>query len=43
MKKSLGMATLTMVKVKSYGLSKFRIASINADLKAMRVSTHFGV
>ncbi|XP_037820487.1 uncharacterized protein LOC119609686 [Lucilia sericata] len=37
MKKSLGMATLTMMKVKAYGLSKFRIASINADLKAMKV------
>lgn len=39
MKKSLGMATLNMMKVKAYGLSKFRIANINADLKAMKVST----
>lgn len=37
MKKSLGMATLTMMKVKAHGLSKFRIANINADLKAMKV------
>lgn len=38
MKKSLGMANLNMMKVKAYGLSKFRIANINADLNAMKVS-----
>ncbi|XP_037957650.1 uncharacterized protein LOC119687420 [Teleopsis dalmanni] len=37
MKKSLGMATLNMIKVKAHGLSKFRIQNINADLNAMRV------
>ncbi|EDW04051.1 uncharacterized protein LOC6561705 [Drosophila grimshawi] len=34
---SLGMANLNMRKVKAYGLSKFRIASINADFKEMMV------
>lgn len=37
-KKSLGMATLNMMKIQAYGLSKFRISSINADLEAMRVT-----
>ncbi|XP_075154001.1 uncharacterized protein LOC142227374 isoform X2 [Haematobia irritans] len=37
MKKSLGMATLNMYQVKSYGLSKFRIVSIKADLNGMTV------
>ncbi|KAL7741109.1 hypothetical protein ACLKA6_018142 [Drosophila palustris] len=39
MPKSLGVATLNMLKVKAYGLSKFRIASINADFKDMMVET----
>ncbi|XP_013098614.2 uncharacterized protein LOC106081288 [Stomoxys calcitrans] len=37
-KKSIAMSTLTMVQVKSYGLSKFRILSIKADLNAMTVN-----
>ncbi|XP_005180333.1 uncharacterized protein LOC101891975 [Musca domestica] len=37
MKKNLGMATLSMYDVQSYGLSKFRIVSIKADLNAMTV------
>lgn len=37
MPKSLGVATLNMLNVKAYGLSKFRIASINADFKDMMV------
>lgn len=40
MKKNLGMATLSMYDVQSYGLSKFRIVSIKADLNAMTVRTH---
>ncbi|XP_034472719.1 uncharacterized protein LOC117780343 isoform X1 [Drosophila innubila] len=39
MPKSLGVATLNMLNVKAYGLSKFRIASINADFKDMMVET----
>ncbi|XP_030373338.1 uncharacterized protein LOC115623229 isoform X2 [Scaptodrosophila lebanonensis] len=37
MKKSLGMANLNMMQVKAYGLSKFRIASLKANLKEMKV------
>uniref|UniRef100_W8BJW5 Uncharacterized protein n=1 Tax=Ceratitis capitata TaxID=7213 RepID=W8BJW5_CERCA len=37
MRKSVGMGTLSMMKVKAYGLSKFRIDSIKADLKEMKV------
>ncbi|XP_068145990.1 uncharacterized protein [Drosophila tropicalis] len=37
MKKSLGMANLNMMQVKAYGLSKFRISSINADFKDLQV------
>lgn len=37
MKKSMGMANLNMMQVKTHGLSKFRIHSINMDLKAMKV------
>lgn len=36
-KKNLGVATLNMFNVKSYGLSKFRIVSVKADLNAMTV------
>ncbi|XP_054741919.1 uncharacterized protein LOC129247060 [Anastrepha obliqua] len=36
-RKSVGMGTLSMSKVKAYGLSKFRIDSIDADLKEMVV------
>lgn len=35
--RSLGMANLNMMQVKAYGLSKFRIDSINADFKEMMV------
>lgn len=37
-RKSLGMGTLSMIKVKAYGLSKFRIDSVQADLKEMKVN-----
>lgn len=43
MRKSVGMGTLSMMKVKAYGLSKFRIDSIKADLKEMKVSLFDGV
>ncbi|XP_036328078.1 uncharacterized protein LOC118740587 [Rhagoletis pomonella] len=36
-RKSVGMGTLSMSKVKAYGLSKFRIDSVNADLQQMVV------
>ncbi|XP_030080221.1 uncharacterized protein LOC111595013 isoform X2 [Drosophila hydei] len=36
MAKSLGMANLNMLKVKAYGLSKFRIATVDMDFKQMR-------
>lgn len=36
-KKNMGFTTLNMMSVKSYGVSKFRIVSIKADLKAMTV------
>lgn len=36
-KKSLGVATLNMMKIQAFGLSKFRIASINVNLEAMKV------
>ncbi|XP_070064899.1 uncharacterized protein [Drosophila virilis] len=35
MAKNMGISNLNMMKVKAYGLSKFRIASINADFKEM--------
>ncbi|XP_064542049.1 uncharacterized protein LOC135431061 [Drosophila montana] len=35
MAKNIGLSNLNMMKVKAYGLSKFRIASINADFKEM--------
>lgn len=38
MRKSIGMGTLSMMKVKAYGLSQFRIDSVKADLKEMRVN-----
>lgn len=37
MTKSMGLATLRMKAIKSYGLSKFRIKSVKADLKEMKV------
>lgn len=37
MNKSMGLATLRMRGVKSYGLSKFRIRNVKIDLKAMKV------
>uniref|UniRef100_A0A0K8UZQ7 Circadian clock-controlled protein n=2 Tax=Bactrocera latifrons TaxID=174628 RepID=A0A0K8UZQ7_BACLA len=37
MRKGLGMGTLSMMQVKAYGLSKFRIDTVQADLKAMKV------
>lgn len=37
MTKSMGLATLRMRGVKSYGLSKFRIKSVKVDLKEMKV------
>lgn len=39
MAKSLGMANLNMLKVKAYGLSKFRIATVDMDFKQMRASS----
>lgn len=38
MAKNIGISNLNMMKVKAYGLSKFRIASINADFKEMKAS-----
>uniref|UniRef100_A0A1A9WXK6 Uncharacterized protein n=1 Tax=Glossina brevipalpis TaxID=37001 RepID=A0A1A9WXK6_9MUSC len=35
-KQSLGMANLNMMKIKAFGLSKFRLTSVKADLKAMK-------
>ncbi|XP_030556609.1 uncharacterized protein LOC115759729 [Drosophila novamexicana] len=37
MAKNIGISNLNMMKVKAYGLSKFRIASINADFKEMKI------
>ncbi|EDW64788.2 uncharacterized protein Dvir_GJ20625 [Drosophila virilis] len=37
MAKNMGISNLNMMKVKAYGLSKFRIASINADFKEMMI------
>ncbi|XP_067623693.1 uncharacterized protein [Eurosta solidaginis] len=37
MRKNIGMGTLSMMKSKAYGLSKFRIDTVNIDLKAMQV------
>lgn len=36
MAKSLGMANLNMLKVKAYGLSKFRISTVDVDFKKMK-------
>lgn len=36
-KKSLGMATLTMMKTKAFGFSKFRLRKIKMDLQALKV------
>ncbi|XP_034097360.1 uncharacterized protein LOC132783682 isoform X2 [Drosophila nasuta] len=38
--KSIGVGTLNMMELKAYGLSKFRITSINMDLKDMLVTGH---